>query len=103
MSGDFFWGYWYYNVPNYLAAAVMYTLLARFFLQFVVPPQWPNYIWQWFVRMTNWAVAATRFITPSSVSWIWLPLYGAIWLFFLRLAFTVAMTRLGLAPTLEAG
>ena len=97
---DFFWSNWYYQIPNYLAAAIMYTLIARFFLQFFVPPTWPNYIWQWFLMITNWAVAATRFITPSPVSWIWLPLFGALWLFFLRLAFTLTMARFGLAPTL---
>jgi hypothetical protein len=98
---DFFWSHWYYNVPNYLAAAIMYTLLARFFLQFFVPPSWPNYIWQWFLNITNWAVAATRFVTPSVMSFIWLPLFGALWLFFLRLAFTLTMARYGLAPTLQ--
>ena len=98
---DFFWSNWYYQIPNYLAAAIMYTLIARFFLQFFVPPTWPNYIWQWFLRVTNWAVAATRWVTPSPVSWVWLPLFGALWFFFLRLAFTLTMARFGLAPTLE--
>ncbi len=98
---DFFWSNWYYQIPNYLAAAVMYTLLARFLLQFVVPPNWPNYIWQWFLRITNWAVAATRYVTPSAVSFIFVPLFGAIWIFFLRFAFTLAMAQYGLVPTLQ--
>ncbi len=98
---DFFWSNWYYQIPNYLAAAVMYTLLARFFLQFLAPPDWNNYIWRWFLRITNWAVVATRFITPAAVSWVLLPLFGAIWLFFLRFAFTLVMARYGLVPTLQ--
>lgn len=98
---SFFWDYWYFNIPNYLAAAVMYTLLARFVAQFVVPPDWPNYIWRWFQRLTNWAVRATAFITPSVMPPFWLPLFAALWLFFLRLAFTILMLQTGWAPVLE--
>jgi len=98
---SFFWDHWYFHIPNYLAAAIMYTLLARFFLQFFVPPTWPNYIWRWFLRLTNWAVAATRFATPSVMGPLFLPLFAALWLFLFRLAFTLLMVNAGLAPSLE--
>lgn len=95
---NFFWSYWYYNIPNYLLAAVMYTLLARFFMQFFVPPTWPNYIWQWFLRLTNWAVAVTRVATPSFIGPLFLPLFGALWIFFIRLGATLVLASQGLTP-----
>lgn len=97
---DFFWSYWYYNIPNYLLAAVMYTLLARFLMQFFVPPNWPNYIWRWFLRLTDWAVAVTRAATPSYIGPTLLPLFGALWIFFLRLGATLVLASQGLAPKL---
>lgn len=103
MTDSYFWDSWYFHVPNYLLAAVMYTLLARFFLQFFVPPGWDNYIWRWFQRLTNWAVALTRLVTPAALSPFWLPLFAALWLFFIRLALTIFFLQSGWIPSLEPG
>lgn len=95
---DFFFQYWAYNIPNYALALVMYVLLARFFVQFLVPPTWDNYIWRSFQRLTDWAVAATRWITPSYVDPVFLPALGAFWCFLLRVGFYWVMFQAGLAP-----
>ena len=42
----------------------MYTLIGRFFLTFIYPPDASNYIWRGFRFVTDWAVAATGFLTP---------------------------------------
>lgn len=96
----FFWTYWYYHLPNYVLAAVMYTLLARFVMQFFAPPTWDNYIWRWFLRLTNWAIAVTRVATPRVIGPSLLPLFAALWIFFLRLAATLLLASQGLTPTL---
>ena len=44
--------YWYFHIPNLVLAAVMYTLLGRLILSFFVPPDWKNYIWRAFVKIT---------------------------------------------------
>ena len=38
------WSYWYFQVPNFVLAALVYTLLGRFVLGFFVPADWDNYI-----------------------------------------------------------
>ena len=43
--------YWYYHLPNFLLAALMYTLLGRVLLSLFVDPDSPNYIWRFFCRV----------------------------------------------------
>jgi YggT family protein len=78
----------------------MYTLIGRFFLTFIFPPDASNYIWRGFRFVTDWAVAATGFITPRYVLPLFLPLIGAFWLFVLRHVYFVILTDAGAAPTL---
>jgi len=42
--------YWYYHVPNFVLAALMYTLLGRVLLSLFVEPDSSNYIWRFFCR-----------------------------------------------------
>ncbi len=32
--------YWYFHLPNFVLAAIMYTLLGRLILSFMAPPDW---------------------------------------------------------------
>jgi hypothetical protein len=100
MADHPFWAFWYFHIPNYVAALVMYTLIGRFFLTFVYPPDASNYIWRGFRFVTDWAVAATGFLTPRYVLPLFLPLIGAFWLFVLRHIYFVILTDVGAAPTL---
>ncbi|TIV11798.1 MAG: YggT family protein, partial [Mesorhizobium sp.] len=43
-----FWSYWYFHIPNFILAAVMYTLMGRLLLGLFVPESWDNYIWRFF-------------------------------------------------------
>jgi uncharacterized protein YggT (Ycf19 family) len=94
-----FWTYWYFHLPNYLLAALAYTMLARFGLSLVVPPDWPNYIWRFFLRLTDPFLAATATITPSFVPGALMPLVAVFWLLLLRMALWFGLRHLGLAPT----
>ena len=38
---------------DYLFAALIYTMLGRFVLGLFVPPEWDNYIWRFFRRVTD--------------------------------------------------
>ena len=102
MAGNPFWSFWYFHIPNYLLAVVMYTLIGRFVLAFVFAPDSPNYIWRGFRRITDWAVAAFGFVTPRYVRALFLPLIGAFWLFILRHALFVAMARASLVAGANA-
>ena len=74
MAENPFWTYWYFHVPNYLLAAVLYTLLGRFLLGLFVPPDWNNYIWRFFCRVTHPVLAAVAWVTPVFVHSAFLPL-----------------------------
>ncbi len=47
------WTYWYFHIPNFVLAALVYTLIGRFVLGFFVPENWDNYIWRAFRRLTD--------------------------------------------------
>ena len=40
--------YWYYYVPDYVLAVLMYTLLGRALLGLMVDANSTNYIWRFF-------------------------------------------------------
>lgn len=99
-GGDIWWSYWYFHLPNYVLAALMYTMFGRFMLSYIIPPDSPNYIWRWFRRLTDPVLAMVGFITPAFVHPRYLPLAGMFWLAAARLGFYVVLFRFGLAPQL---
>jgi hypothetical protein len=98
MTGNPFWDFWYFHIPNYLAAVVTYTLVGRFVLSLFLPPESPNYIWRFFRLISDWAVGGARAITPGYVLPLFLPLIAAFWLFVLRHAYFLLLANAGLAP-----
>lgn len=96
-----FWHYWYFHLPNYLLAVLLYTLLGRFVLGLMVPPDSSNYIWRFFRRLTDPVLAATGFITPRFIGPFLLPLVGVFWLTVLRIALLAGLFAAGLAPRLS--
>ncbi len=75
---------WLYLAPNFILAALMYTLLGRALLGLFVPPDSPNYIWRFFCRVTDPVVAAVALVTPKAASPVIIWLFGVVWLFWLR-------------------
>ena len=92
--------YWYFHLPNFILAALMYTMLGRFLLGLMVDADSPNYIWRFFCRITDpvlvLVTAVTPKITPPAVIW----LFGFVWLFWLRVALHYTLLLLNLAPRL---
>ena len=75
---------WLYIVPNFLLAALMYTLLGRALLRLMVDPESKNYIWRFFVRVTDPFLMLIRPLTPLATAPVILWLFGVVWLFWLR-------------------
>lgn len=71
-------------VVDYLMAALIYTMLGRFLLGLFVPPDWDNYIWRFFRRVTDPVLAVTARLTPFVIDPL-LPLVAVWWLFVLRI------------------
>ena len=86
---------WHFQIPNYLLAAVMYSLLGRFLLSIFMAPDSKNYIYRAFVRITDPVLMPVRFITPAAVPYMIVLIFAALWTLVLRFALLVA-----LAPTL---
>ncbi len=75
---------WLLALVNYLLAALGYTLLGRFLLSLFAPAGWDNYIWRFFVRVTDPALALVRRISPKSVPDGLLPVVAFFWILLLR-------------------
>ena len=90
--------YWYYHVPTFVLAALMYTLLGRAVLGFFVDADSPNYIWRFFCRITDPVVAAVAAVTPKAAAPVIVWLFGVVWLFWLRVGFLILFTMYGIAP-----
>jgi YggT family protein len=94
-----FLAYWYFHVPNFVMAAIMYTLFGRAVLGLIVDRNSQNYIWRFFCRITDPVIAIFAVVTPKATAPVVLWLFSFVWLFWLRLALFVVFTALGLAPT----
>ena len=57
--------YWYFHLPNFILAALMYTMLGRVLLGLMVDADSPNYIWRFFCRITDPAIAVISIVTPE--------------------------------------
>jgi len=44
VTGSSFFGLWYFHLPNFILAALMYTLLGRVLLSLFLDADSPNYI-----------------------------------------------------------
>lgn len=92
--------YWYYHLPNFVLAALMYTMLGRFLLGLMVDADSPNYIWRFFCRFTDPVIGVIAMVTPKvtvpAVVW----LFGFVWMFWLRVALHYTLLVLDLAPKL---
>jgi len=98
---DYLLTYWYFHLPNYLIATVIYTMLGRFLLGLFVPYEWDNFIWRFFCRLTDPVLAVTRWLTFGALPEGLLPLVAVFWLFLLRIAYWMVLFRAGLAPPVE--
>jgi hypothetical protein len=90
--------YWAFQLPNFVLAALMYTLLGRVLLSLFVEPNSQNYIWRFFCRLTDPFLALIILVTPKAAPPVVLWLFGVVWLFWLRVGLLYAFLLLGLVP-----
>jgi hypothetical protein len=90
--------YWYYHVPNFVLAALMYTLLGRALLSLFVDPDSPNYIWRFFCRITDPVVWLLTFVTPKATVPVVLWMFGFVWLFWVRVLLLNTFLAFGAVP-----
>ena len=93
-----FWTYWYFHLPNFVLAAVQYTLLGRLALCMFVPENWDNYIWRSFKAITDPAVRVVRYVTPTVLGHPVVLIFAVLWLMAIRLVYLVLLINVGLSP-----
>lgn len=103
MGGNPFWANWYFHLPNFVLAALMYSLLGRLLLQLVAPPDWDNYILKAFRRLTDPILHAVAFVTPSVVPTGVVILLAAFWILLARIALFLGFALAGLQPATGLG
>lgn len=86
---------WLYLAPNFILAALMYTLVGRVLLGLFVPPDSPNYIWRFFCRVTDPVVTAIALVTPKAAMPVVIWLFGVVWLFWLRVGLLYLFLLIG--------
>jgi YggT family protein len=91
--------FWYYHLPNFVLAALMYTLLGRALLGLIVGPDSSNYIWRFFCRITDPFVALIAPVTPKAAAPVVVWLLGVVWLFWLRVGLLYLFLLLGAFPS----
>jgi YggT family protein len=90
--------YWYYHLPNFVLAALMYTLIGRAILALIVQPDSSNYIWRFFCRITDPVVALVALVTPKAAAPVIIWLFAVVWLFWLRVGLLFLFLLFGAAP-----
>jgi len=90
--------FWYFHLPNFALAVLMYTLVGRVLLSLFMDADSPNYIWRFFCRVTDPVVAAVALATPKAAAPIVLWLFGIVWLFWLRVFLLFGFLALGAVP-----
>ncbi len=76
--------FWCFHLPNFILAALMYTLLGRAMLGLIVPTDSHIYIWRFFCQLTDPVVWLISQVTPKAAAPVVVWLFGVVWLFWLR-------------------
>jgi uncharacterized protein YggT (Ycf19 family) len=90
--------YWYFSLPNFALAAIMYTIIGRVLLSFFFDDSSKNYIMRFFVRLTDPVINLFRAVTPRATVPVVLWLFTFVWLFWIRFALFAIFTLSGLLP-----
>ena len=98
MTGSALLAHWYFHLPNFILAALMYTLLGRALLGLIVGPDSSNYIWRFFCRITDPVVAIVSLVTPRAAPPVVVWLFGVVWMFWLRVLLLYAFLLMGAVP-----
>jgi uncharacterized protein YggT (Ycf19 family) len=96
-----FWSYWYFHVPNFVLAAVLYTLLGRLVLGLVAPDNWDNYIWRAFKAITDPVLGLVRLVTPNVLGSPIVTVFSVLWIMVIRILYFGALMSAGLAPSAQ--
>ena len=99
-STDSLLAFWLFQLPNFVLAALMYTMLGRVLLGLIVNTTSQNYIWRFFCRLTDPVIALVALATPRAAAPVVIWLFCFVWLFWLRVFLLFLVASLGGLPPL---
>jgi hypothetical protein len=87
------WAYWYLTVPNMILAALIYLLIARCILSFVLRDS--NIVMRVLSVATGAAFVPVAAVTPRLVPKAVVIVFAIVWLYLIRMALSVATPFIG--------
>jgi uncharacterized protein YggT (Ycf19 family) len=90
--------YWVFHLPNFMLAALIYTLIGRYIMSLFIRPQSDMVIWVVFRQITDPILRIVQMITPAVVPPPLVNLFAIIWLIILRFVFFYIMRLYGPLP-----
>jgi uncharacterized protein YggT (Ycf19 family) len=90
--------YWVFHLPNFVLAALIYTLIGRYVMSLFIRPQSDMVIWVVFRQITDPILRLVQMVTPAVVPPPLVNLFAIIWLVILRFAFFYIMRLYGPLP-----
>ncbi len=90
--------YWYYHVPNFVLAALMYTLLGRVLLGLLRRCELAELHLALLLPHHRSGRGRRLLVTPKAAAPVIVWLFGVVWLFWLRVGFLILFTMYGIAP-----
>ncbi len=90
--------YWVFHLPNFILAALIYTLIGRYIMSLFIRPQSDMVIWVVFRQITDPILRLVQMVTPAVVPPPLVNLFAIIWLVILRFVFFYMMRLYGPLP-----
>ena len=90
--------YWYFHLPNFVLAALMYTLFGRISWAWSSTTTSKNYIWRFFCRIDRSGHQRSRARHTQGRGAGHYLVFALVWLFWLRIAFFALFAVLDLLP-----
>jgi hypothetical protein len=97
MGGDI--SFFTFTAPNYILAALTYTMLGRFVLSFLFANKPDTVISKVFVQITDPIAKAVRLVTPAMVPHQLVLVISLFWLTAARIMLFLVNRLLGIGPT----
>ena len=92
---------WYFHLPNFILAIVMYTLLGRVLFGLIVDHEFQEFHLAFLLHLTDPFLKVFALVTPKATAPVVLWLFGFVWLFWLRVA--IALPVSAVRPAAEGG
>lgn len=96
---DSFVAHWYFHLPNLIMAAMIYTLIGRYFLELFLRKNPNAVILRVFRQVTDPILRAIRAITPAIIPNGLVVVLAIVWLLGLRMFWLLTVLAAGVRPT----